>query len=1124
MMLRGFYQFLFEQKWVVLGVMALLVFAGISFSPFDLKLGVPRNPIHVDAIPDLGDNQQIIYSHWPGYSPQDVEDQITYPLTSQLLGLAGVRTVRAYSNYGFSSIHIIFEEGVEFYWARTRILEKLASLSPGSLPVGVTPQLGPDATALGQVYWYTLEAQDAEGHPVGAWDLAELKSIQEFQVKPLLQSVSGVAEVASVGGMDQEYQVQVNPQKLNYHGLSLQDVYRVLSQSNRVQGAGTIELNRVEYILRSQGSISQIEDLQEIVVKSVQGQPVFLKDIAKIQLGPQVRRGALDQAGTEVVGGVVVARYGANPMEVIQRLEGVVSKMNLSLPKREINGQEIQLKLKPFYNRASLIRETVETLRQALHEEILMTVLVMLFLLGSLRSSFLVALTLPLGVLLTFVLMKLGGVEANVVALSGIAIAIGTMVDMGIILVENIHSKWSSEKPVQEIVLDAVVEVTPPILTALATTLISFIPVFALTASEGKLFHPLAYTKSFALFSALVVTLLLLPLICLFIYRSKKPSGKSSQVFSPSQTRHTLLIIGSLVLTWVWQPGQGEYHFLLQWAWVAILVFGLLALAQVFIKLYPKILAVSLEYKKLCLSLPLLLVLIAAGIWKNMGSEFMPSLDEGSFLVMPTTMAHASFEEAQSQLETLDQLLQEIPEVKKVVGKLGRAETALDPAPISMFETMVEYHPEYRQTSDGQLQRMWRDHINSPDDIWQEILKKIQIPGMTSAPKLMPIQTRQIMLQTGMRSPYGIQLQGQSLEEMESFGYELEKYLQEIPEVKASSVYADRVVGKPYLEYQIDRVQAGRYGLTIASIQDQLSTAIGGKLVSYSIEGRERYPIRLQYLRSFRDEIRDLHEVMIQTPSGELVSLSQLAQLKYQAGPMVIKSENGLLSSYVTFDKSPGASSGEAAQAVLSRLDSLWAQGQLQVPPGMQYQMIGSYQDQLRAEETFRLILPLVFLLIALILWVQFKSFSQVLIILMGVLVAWTGGFILLGVYQLWEPINMSVAVWVGFIALFGVASDDGVVMSTYLQQEFRDQPLSIGELRSKVVQAATKRIRPCMMTTSTTLLALIPVLMSQGRGSDIMFPMALPIFGGMLIAVLTVFIVPVLFTWRAEVDLNSQY
>ncbi|CAL67898.1 efflux RND transporter permease subunit [Christiangramia forsetii] len=1244
-MLNKSIKYLIENKLITFILLAVLIGWGIINSPFNWDTGLlPNDPVAVDAIPDIGENQQIIFTEWPGRSPQDIEDQITYPLTTSLLGIPGVKTIRSSSMFGFSSIYIIFEEDVEFYWSRSRILEKLNSLPENLLPEGINPTLGPDATGLGQIFWYTLEGRDKDGNVTGGWDLQELRSIQDYYVKYALSGASGVSEVASIGGYVQEYQIDVKPELMRQYGIGLDEIVMAVKESNREIGAQTLEINKAEYLVRGLGYVKSVADIENAVVTSEDYASIRIKDIANVSMGPASRRGILDKEGAEVVGGVVVARYGANPMEVINNVKAEINEIASGLPSKTLkDGTESQLTIVPFYDRTELIQETLGTLNEALTMEILITILVIIIMVFNLRASILISGLLPVAVLMVFISMKIFGVAANIVALSGIAIAIGTMVDMGIILSENIirHLDMKDDRPINQLVYEATAEVSGAILTAVLTTIISFIPVFTMVGAEGKLFRPLAFTKTMALVSSILVALFLIPPIAAILFKKRNfrkeigyilPGvlivvGIAASIFGYwiglaligfgiidlllkfdkiDEKQSKLFKIGIAVFTIVlllsvyWRPLGLQNNIVLNLFFVSAISFGLLAVFYLFQKYYVRILTWTLENKLLFLAIPTAIVILGFFIMKNTGKEFMPSLNEGSFLLMPTSLPHSGVEENKRVLQQLDMAVASLPEIETVVGKAGRTESALDPAPLSMYENIIQYKTEYMENEHGEKQqyrvnedgyfmlksgklaanpnievdedvssraqsrdlistplnvtreeliededgeyfRNWRPEIKTPDDIWNEIARVTKLPGVTSAPKLQPIETRLIMLQTGMRAPMGIKVQGQNLKQIQEFGMKLEDLLKQAEGVKDEAVFADRIVGKPYLLIDIKREKLARYGISIDDVQQVLQVAIGGMQLSQTVEGRERYGIRVRYPRELRTSPQDIKDIYVPVEGGSPVPLGELVEIEYEKGPQVIKSENTFLTGYVLFDKLDGFAEVnvvENAQALIQgKIDS----GELKIPAGIKYRFTGNYENQLRAEKTLSLVVPLSLLIIFLILYFQFKSVSTSLMVFAGIAVAFGGGFILIWFYgQDWfmdfslfgenirqlfqiKTINLSVAVWVGFIALFGIASDDGVVMATYLSQTFRENdPDNKRQIRQSVIEAGQKRIRPCLMTTATTILALLPILTSTGRGSDIMIPMAIPAFGGMLIALITLFVVPVLFSWRKESQLDA--
>ncbi|MCR9065193.1 MAG: efflux RND transporter permease subunit [Cytophagales bacterium] len=1271
-MLNKIIKYFLYNKLVTLLLLLLVIGWGVITSPFGWKISfLPSDPVPVDAIPDIGENQQIVFTQWMGRSPQDIEDQITYPLTTSLLGISGVKSIRSSSIFGVSSIYIIFNEDVDFYWSRSRILEKLNSLPSNLLPEGVQPALGPDATALGQVYWYTLEGRDKTGKPTGGWDLHEIRSVQDFYVKYGLNAVEGVSEVASIGGYVQEYQIDVNPDAMRAYGIPLHKVMQAVRESNRDVGAKTIEINRAEYLVRGLGYIRSVEDLEKAVVAVNQNVPIRVKDIGVVTLGPATRRGLLDKDGAEVVGGVVVAKYGSNPLEVINSVKEKIGEISSGLPKKTLsNGVESQLTIVPFYDRTQLIEETLGTLEEALSLEVLISLLVVIVMVLNLRASLLISSLLPIAILMVFIAMRYFHVDANIVALSGIAIAIGTMVDLGIVLSENVLKKMEEAPPGQPLiatVYQGAAEVSSAIVTAVATTVVSFVPVFTLQAAEGKLFTPLAYTKTFALIAALLVALLLLPSFAHWFFgvkinneRLKKygtisllPIGLialifgyllpgsililfsllgiaktylASKSFAQSSVwtfifKHGELLVTLIAVVWLlakfWLPLGAGTSLFVNFIFVAIMVGVVLAIFLLLEKYYVPILSWCLEHKKSFLLIPSFLIFLGANIWlgfdsifgfiatgfeqvkvdvrktavwsgmshafPGMGKEFMPSLNEGSFLLMPTSMPHAGVEQNRQVVQQLDMLLANIPEVDLAVGKMGRAETALDPAPISMYENIINYKPEFAVNTKGHRVRFrvdeynnfissqgdtlsnedalqqgispsdliidpkgeyfrnWREQIKSSDDIWNEIVRVTKIPGVTSAPRLQPIETRLVMLQTGMRAPMGIKVYGPDLQTIEGFGLQLENVLKEVPSVKQEAVFADRIVGKPYIHMNINREAISRYGLTIEDVQRTIETAIGGMQITSTVEGRERFPVRVRYPRELRDDPGNLKKIYIPTPTGVQVPLGDLVEIAYVQGAQMIKSENTFLVGYVLLDKKEGFAEVDVVEAAQAHIEEKIQNGELVVPAGVSFKFSGSYENQLRAEKRLSIIVPLVLGIVFLILYFQFKSVSSSLMVFTGISVAFCGGFIMLWLWgQSWfmdfaffgvnirdlfqmHTVNLSVAVWVGFIALFGISTDDGVLMGTYLTQSFEENKYSnLKELRHAVVLGGQRRIKACTMTTTTTIIALLPIFTSTGKGADIMIPMAIPAFGGMIIDITSYFILPVLFSIREERKLKK--
>ncbi|MBR8535714.1 efflux RND transporter permease subunit [Carboxylicivirga sediminis] len=1262
-MINSLIRFFLENKLVTFLVLMVFISWGIINSPFGWDTGLlPSDPVPVDAIPDIGENQQIVYTEWPGRSPQDIEDQISYPLTTSLLGIPGVKTIRSNSIFGLSSIYVIFDEDVEFYWSRTRILEKLNSLPAGTLPADVSPALGPDATALGQIYWYTLEGRDKDGNPTGGWDPHELRSIQDFHIRYALTGAEGVAEVASIGGFVKEYQIDINPNAMKAHGVTVAQIMSAIKNSNLDIGARTIEFNRVEYLVRALGYIKNLEDIEKSVVTVKDNVPIRIKDVAKVTFGPATRRGGLDKGGAEAVGGVVVARYGTNPLKAIENMKAKIAEIAPGLPSKTLaDGTVSKVTIVPFYDRTGLIKETLGTLEEAISLELLISILVVIVLVFNLRASFLISSLLPIGVLITFITMRQFGVDANIVALSGIAIAIGVMVDVGVVFVENIirhielpENKGARGKELLHVVYIATTEVAGAVITALSTTIISFLPVFAMEAAEGKLFKPLAFTKTFTMMSALLIGLIIIPTLAHLVFSIKIDKRRYQRlgnsifiaagvVLSVTSGNYIALAISAFgingLLAHQWPEGKKQWInfinvaitivvvvFFLTKAWMPLgaqntmfanflfviaivtVVLGGLSLVVVF---YQRILNWCLNHKWQFLTIPALVVIFGITSWQGfdklfgfmpqfvkssdtyayldkklpgIGKEFMPSLDEGSFLLMPTTMPHSGIEENLEVIRILDKRVNAIPEVESVVGKWGRVNSALDPAPVSMYENVINYKPEYMlnekghrmrfkvnrdgayeltdgsvynpreegfrlidrslliEDKNGEYFRQWRKEIQSPDDIWNEIIEQSTIPGLTSAPKLQPISTRLVMLQTGMRAPMGMKVYGPDLNSIEKVGFQLEQLLKHVEGVNGMSVFADRVVGKPYLEMVINRDAIARYGLSVQSLQAVIGSAIGGMPLTNTVEGRERYPVRLRYAREFRDNPEDLNKILIPTPTGAQVPLGQLVEIQYKRGPQMIKSEDTFLVGYVIFDKKPGYAEVDVVENAQEYLDKQLAEGKLVLPAGVSYKFTGNYENQIRATKRLMIVIPISLIIIFLILFFQFRSVISTSLIFTGILVAFSGGFIMLWLYaQPWfmdgtlagmslrtlfqvSNINLSVAVWVGFIALFGVATDDGVLISTYIKQlQDKRQPQTVAQVRALVLEAGAKRVRPAVMTTATTIIALLPVLTSTGKGSDIMVPMAIPLFGGMVIEVLTMFVVPVLYSFWQETVIKRK-
>lgn len=1234
-MLNKIIRYFLENRVITILILVLVVVWGISTSPFNWHGGIiPRNPIPVDAIPDIGDNQQIVATEWMGRSPKDIQDQITYPLTTSLLGIPGVKSIRSSSMFGMSFIYIIFDDNIEFYWSRSRILEKLNSLPPGTLPEGVQPALGPDATALGQIYWYTLEGRDpATGKPTGGWNAEELRTIQDYYVKYSLSAAEGVSEVASAGGFVKEYQVELNPDAMRAFNVSVMDIMGAIKKSNLDIGAETMEINKVEYLIRGLGYIKDVSDLEKAVVTVRDGVPVRISDVAFVNIGPGTRRGGLDKEGVEAVGGVVIARYGSNPLEVINNVKDKIKEMAPGLLQKTLpDGTVSKITVVPFYDRTGLIKETIGTLETSLSHEILICIIVIIVLVLNLRASVVIASMLPIAVLSTFIIMRYTGIAANIVALSGIAIAIGVMVDVGVVFVESIirymempeNRGIRKGKAMVNLIYKAVSEVSGAIATAMITTIVSFLPVFAMEAQEGKMFSPLAYTKTYALASAFVLGLILLPTLSYILFSVRIDSKRIRKVLNyiliaagvllsvlyssipalgltavglnnllahrwkkPGISNYINIGIALVVATYFlaeeWLPMGPQKGIIVNLLFVTGCIAIILALLWLLVIYYERILRWCLNNRWKFMLLPIATILCGILIWKRIGQEFMPSLNEGSFLLMPTSMPHTGIEQNLNYIEALDKRLAAIPEVETAIGKWGRVNSALDPAPAQMFENTINYRPEYILNEDGKRERFkvnrkgeyllrnggtynpadgfrlipadslipdrkgdyfrqWRPEIKNTDDIWQQIVNVTHLPGLTSAPKLQPIEARLVMLSTGMRAPMGLKIYGPDLETIEQSGKAIEQALKDVPSVIPSSVFYDRAVGAPYLEIKLNRDNMARYGVNVEDLQEILSAAVGGMILTKTVEGRERFPVRLRYARELRDNPEALSMLLVPTATGAQIPLKELADIEYARGAQMIQSENTFLVGYVIFDKKQGKAEVDVVKEATKVIEGKIQNGELKLTKGVSYKFAGNYEQQERATARLMIVVPLALLIVLLVLYFQFKTLTASLIHFSGVFVAFAGGFILLWLYgQDWfmnfslagvnmrdlfqmHTINLSVAVWVGFIALFGVATDDGVLMGTYIHHVFLEKdPQTRHAIREAVVTAGLKRVRPAAMTTATTLIALLPVLTSTGKGADIMVPMAIPTFGGMLIQSMTMFVVPVFQCWWREGLLKKE-
>lgn len=1023
-------------------VLILLAYLGLAGAGYWAVLRTP-----IDAIPDLSENQVIVFTDWPGRSPQEVEDQITYPLTVNLQGLPGVKTVRSSSAFGFSMINIIFQDNVDVYFARTRVLERL-SLASTLLPAGVSPTLGPDATGVGQVFWYTLE---------GPYDTGTLHSIQDWYVKYQLNSVGGVAEVASIGGFVRQYQIDVDPVKLRAYNIPMKDVFTAVERSNNNVGAKVVEANDVEYMVRGIGLIKGIGDIENIVLSAGRGTPIYLRNIATVQLGPEFRRGVLDKGGREVVGGVVVIRYGANALEVINALKGKIEELKPGLPRG--------VKIVPFYDRSTLILHAVDTLRGALIEEIILVTLAHVIFLWHFRSILIVTLPLPLAVLSAFLFMKGAGISSNIMSLGGIAIAIGVLVDAGIVMTENVirqAERYSKEHGdyrghIVEITRDAAKLVGRPIFFSMVIIILAFVPVFALTGMEGKMFHPLAFTKTFAMVAATMIAVTLVPVLCTFLIRGKLHKEEANPVMQGLRT--------------LYQP-------VLKWA---------------------------LRHRIATLSMAAALFIAALGLATTIGSEFMPPLDEETALFMPIADPRISLTKATEIMRQQDKIIAADPGVKMVVGKIGRAESATDPAPINMGETMVVFKPKEE----------WPKGMTK-ETILQRLDGKLRIPGVTNI-WTQPIRNRIDMLSTGIRTQVGVKVFGPDLATIENLSEQIERRLRSVP--GAVDLYAERITGAPYLEIRIDRPAAARYGINIADVEDVIETAIGGRNLTTTIEGRQRFPVRVRYARDFRNDIEDLKNVLVTAPDGTQIPLSEVADIGTSMGPSMISSENGLLRGSVLMNVRGRDVGGfvDQAKRVIAR--------EVKLPQGYYVEWSGQYENQIRAKRRLELVIPAVLLIIFFLLYRTYHSVKEALHVILAVPFALTGGVFLLKVMGY----NFSVAVWVGFIALFGTAVQTGVVMVIYLEEAVARKMAAEGVLTRKglheaVIEGALLRLRPKVMTVATVIAGLLPIMWSMRTGAEWMKPLATPVLGGMISSLAHVLIVtPVIFTWLRERQLRQE-
>ena len=1032
-MINWIIEFSLKNRWLV-----IVLYMGLALWGY---WALTRTPI--DAIPDLSDNQVIVFTDWTGRSPQEVEDQVTYPLVTNLQGLPGVRTVRASSAFSFSMINVIFEDDVDLYWARTRVLERL-NLVTKQLPEGVVPTLGPDATGVGQVFWYTLESD--------TMNLRDLRTLQDWFVRYQLNSVPGVAEVASVGGYVQQYQIDVDPNKLRSYGLRLSSVVEVVERSNNNVGGNVIEQSGQWAIVRGVGLVESVADVENIVLGAQQGTPIYVRNVATVKLGNAFRTGALDKNGREAVGGVVIARYGVSARDIIEAVKKKIEELKPGLP------QGVQLVA--FYDRTQLINRASDTLRWALIEELILVTLANLIFLAHFRSVLIVTIPLPLAVLVSFLFMKYFGITSNIMSLAGIAIAISDLVDAGIVVTENAYRALEGEgaqKRKWRVVLDATKKVGLPIFASMAIIVLAFMPVFALTGQEGKLFHPLAFTKTFAMFGAAIMAVTLVPVLCTYFLGGK---------LHPEE----------------WNP-----------------------IMRFLRAVYKPTLLLALRRRVVTVSLALLFFAGAVFVSTRIGSEFMPPLNEGDLMYMPVTDPAISIDEATRIMSKQDEILKGFPEVEWAVGKAGRAETSTDPSPVNMNETVVHLKPE----------REWRTGLTR-EKLITEMDAALRMPGVSNI-WTQPIINRIEMLATGIRSQVGIKVFGNDLNTLEETSRQIAEVIKGVP--GAVDVYPEQIGGAAYVDIEINRTAAARYGIDTGVIQDTIEKGIGETNLTVTIEGRRRFPIRVRYAPEFRNTPQAIGQIPITSPTGVPVPLGQLAEIRTVEGPAMIQSENGLLRGTVLLNvrgRDVGSFVEEAKQALA---------GQVQLPAGYYISWSGQYENQERARKRLMIVVPIVVVVIFGLLYLTYRSALEAAHVLLAVPFALTGGF-----YLLWLlDYNFSVAVWVGFIALFGAAVQTGMVMVVYLEEAVERKKKELGRLtRASLLEAVTEgallRLRPKVMTVTTIVAGLLPIMWSTSAGSEVMKPLATPVFGGMLSSLLHVLIVtPVIFFWLQEHKLKRQ-
>jgi Cu(I)/Ag(I) efflux system membrane protein CusA/SilA len=1005
----------------------------------------------LDALPDLSDVQVIVYTEYPGQAPQVVEDQVTYPLTTAMLSVPKSRVVRGFSFFGASFVYVIFEDGTDIYWARSRVVESL-NAATSRLPVGITPTLGPDATGVGWVYQYVVLAKNRS--------LAELRTLQDWYLRYQLTKAHGVAEVASIGGFVKQYQVVVDPRRLQGYGIPLNRVSEVIRDSNRDVGGRVVEMTETEYMVRGRGYLRGKSDIEQLVLKSDKGVPVLLRDVARVELGPDERRGLAELDGEgEAVGGIAMARYGQNALEVIDNLKQKVAEISSGLPQG--------VSIKTVYDRSELIHRAIENLKGTLLEESIIVALVCLLFLLHVRSALVAIVMLPVGVLIAFIAMRQLGINSNIMSLGGIAIAIGAMVDAAIVMIENAH-KHLERLPAEaetnartQAIVQACKEVGPALFFSLLIITVSFLPVFTLESQEGRLFSPLAYTKTFSMAGAALLSVTLVPVLMLLFVRGKIISEHKNPV--------------NRVLIWAYRPIIG---------WV-------------------------MQWKKLTIFLALLVLGISWIPASRLGSEFMPTLNEGTLLYMPSSLPAMSVTKAAELIQTQDRIIKSFPEVESVFGKAGRAQSATDPAPLEMFETVINLKPEAQ----------WRPGMTT-DKLIAELDQALQFPGVSNA-WTMPIKARIDMLSTGIRTPIGIKVFGKDLAEMERVAKEIEAVVKRVP--GTTSAYAERITGGYYLDIQPDRAQLARYGLAVGELQDVIATALGGENVTTTVEGRERFGVSVRYPRELRSSPQMIAtQVLVPIPGGAMIPLGQLAKIEITKGAPAIRTENALLSAYIYVDlrgRDIGSYVAEAQKAVRE---------QVKFPPGYYATWSGQFEYMERAKAKMKLVIPVTLFIIFVLLFLNFRRLTETLIVMLSVPFALVGGVWLM----YWLGYNLSVAVAVGFIALAGVAAETGVVMLIYLDHAMRElkarreqegKPFALADLYAAVMEGAVERVRPKMMTVVAIMAGLLPIMWSTGTGAEVMKRIAAPMVGGMISStVLTLIVIPALYAWIKQREVET--